>query len=391
MKISLFTCNLANSAQPPNLTRKDPIACSPDIYIEMTQEDYRPLNSGSVFSPLVFPADLKLVAIQSLNSGPTTQNVVIRMYSWLKFPYETGKKAIAAKGKKDWKFQAQKALSFSGIGLGVSKGAVWIKAYIPRPVLFVCMHLPMKKNAPGLGFEIRKNALYNLIGELAPLIDQETSVFIGGDLNFRMEYNGKNQLTNELTNMRYLKELPFLDEKDKIFTCKFKPIVNKKKSFNPFKLFKTSKVVPNNKENCTIRRSTSIGINSEEVKDLQTECGDLHRIPSRCDRFLYRLGAKKTLNTIYQTGGPLIGMSDHNAMWACFELNDDASSTDIPVAWPQKEVEREVGEFDDEDIESDLTNPKAEQERLALITTAPQGTARTHRRRHRNRRSTRRN
>jgi len=382
MKISLFTCNLANSAQAPNLTIEDPIACSPDIYIEMTQEDYRPLNSGSVFSPQVFPANLKLVAIQSLNSGPTTQNVVIRMFSRFQFPYEKGKKAIAAKGKKDWKFQAQKALSFSGIGLGVSKGAVWIKAYIPKPVLFVCIHLPMKKNAPGLGFEIRKNALYNLIGELSPLIDQETTVFIGGDLNFRMDYEGKNQLTDELTKMPYLKELPFLKDEDKIFTCKFKPIVNKKKSFNPFKLFKTSKVLPTSTENCEIRRSTSIGINSEEVKDLQTECGDLHRNPSRCDRFLYRLGANKTLTVNYQQGGPIIGMSDHNAMWACFDLND-ASSTHIPVAWPQKGEEKEIGDFDGKEDDGELPNPEA-------LTTAPPGAARTRRRR-KNRRSTRRN
>jgi len=63
------------------------------------------------------------------------------------------------------------------------------------------------------------------------------------------------------------------------------------------------------------------------VRMLQNECGDSHRIPSRCDRFLYHTSPGKDIEVSYQKGGPLVPGSDHNAMWTCFELIDTESES----------------------------------------------------------------
>ena len=320
MKISLFTCNLANASTPQNITQSI-FDCQPDIHVEMTQEDYRPLNAGTVFADTVFPRDLQLIASKSLNNGPTTQNVVLRIFSKTAIQSTSGSKALGAKGKENWKFKTQQALSHTGIGLGVSKGAVWVKLNLPKPILFICMHLPMKSKSPNLGLDIRTRALHRIITEVAPLIDDNTSVFIGGDLNFRMSYDGKNQLTNELTRIPFLKELPFVTEGDKIFTCKFKSLVKESSGFFGFGKTKT---INNTCRQKRLTPTPTVG-NPAIVQALQQQCGVLDRIPSRCDRFLYRLATGKTIQVAYQKGGPLVPNSDHNALWACFDLVDGGS------------------------------------------------------------------
>jgi len=227
-KISLFTCNLASASVSPNIITKDVFVCSPTIHVEMTQEDYRPKEAGSVFAIGTIPGTLLPKSTVTLNKGATTQNIVIRLFSTADVgTITTGSKAIGAKGKNNWKFGAQKALAAIGTGLGASKGAVWIKISQPTPMLFVCMHLPMKGDSPNLGLNIRTKALYRILREITPLVDATTSVFIGGDLNFRMDYSGMNQLTKELTKIPYLKEIPFVNEADRIFTCKFKSLEKK--------------------------------------------------------------------------------------------------------------------------------------------------------------------
>jgi hypothetical protein len=79
------------------------------------------------------------------------------------------------------------------------------------------------------------------------------------------------------------------------------------------------------------KRLTPVPLNPDPnfVKNLQQQCGDEKRIPSRCDRFLYHLGSGKQIDVNYQKGGPLVFASDHNAMWACLELYDGADSDKV--------------------------------------------------------------
>jgi hypothetical protein len=134
-----------------------------------------------------------------------------------------------------------------------------------------------------------------------------------------MTYDGQNQLTNELKKIPYLKEIPFVNEADKIFTCKFKSLEEKKGGLLGF-----GKTVSTNQK-CTVKRMTPIpnSVNPNAIHALQNECGDAHRIPSRCDRFLYSVSPGKNIVVSYQKGGPLVPNSDHNAMWACFDLIND--------------------------------------------------------------------
>lgn len=323
-KISLFTCNLANASVSPNITTKDVFTCAPTIHVEMTQEDYRPKEAGSVFATGTIPATLLPKSTVTLNKGATTQNIVIRLFSTSDVgTITTGSKAIGAKGKNNWKFSAQKVLAAIGTGLGASKGAVWIKITLPVPILFVCMHLPMKSKSADLGLDIRTKALHRILREISPLVDATTSVFIGGDLNFRMTYDGRNQLTDVLTTIPFLKEIPFVNEADKIFTCKFKSLEQKTSGLLGF----GQKISIN--QTCKQKRMTPVptSANPNAVHILQNECGDSHRIPSRCDRFLYNTSPGKDIEVSYQKGGPLVPGSDHNAMWTCFELIDTESES----------------------------------------------------------------
>ena len=349
-KISLFTCNLANASKSPNIVNNDVFTCSPTIHVEMTQEDYRPKAAGSVFAKGTIPDNLILRSTVALNKGATTQNIVIRLFSSSDTGTVTvGSKAIGAKGKNNWKFGAQKALAAVGTGLGASKGAVWIRISKPAPMLFVCMHLPMNGKSADLGLNIRTKALYRILSEITPFLDTETSVFIGGDLNFRMTYDGQNQLTNELKKIPYLNEIPFVNEADKIFTCKFKSLEEKTGGILGF-----GKTVSTNQK-CTVKRMTPVpnSVNPNAIHALQNQCGDAHRIPSRCDRFLYSVSPGKNIAVSYQKGGPLVPKSDHNAMWTCFDLIEDSTEQS---QWAANDDAESVYHEDNERIEGGRRN-----------------------------------
>ena len=179
----------------------------------------------------------------------------------------------------------------------------------------------MNGKSADLGLNIRTKALYRILSEITPFLDTETSVFIGGDLNFRMTYDGQNQLTNELKKIPYLNEIPFVNEADKIFTCKFKSLEEKTGGILGF-----GKTVSTNQK-CTLKRMTPVpnSVNPNAIHALQNQCGDAHRIPSRCDRFLYSVSPGKNIAVSYQKGGPLVPKSDHNAMWTCFDLIEDST------------------------------------------------------------------
>jgi hypothetical protein len=118
-----------------------------------------------------------------------------------------------------------------GTGYGYTKGMVYVKVSFKdsyeKPILFVNMHLPMEGSLNNLGLEYRKSVLSDLLTNLIDSgeLQGDTRLFIGGDLNFRMNRNGVNQLNtilvdkSELSNY-FVRELPFSNGEKKL-TCKF--------------------------------------------------------------------------------------------------------------------------------------------------------------------------
>ena len=283
----------------------------PDMYVEFSQEDARIFTpmKGSTSSmdyslmegggeTLVNDSimdGMHLIAHEALNKGQTSQNIITTIY--LKNDKElfgvpqSGVIALPA-GKSGLAFWAQ--------GRGIlsthySKGVVWVKVPFQHySVLFINMHLPVADTGKNnMGFNFRKNKFNEVLKKMKELIDDNTYVIIGGDLNFRMSKEGVDQLDQLLNGGSLpipLKEMPYPEGKGPTFTCKFK----ESKTYN----------------NC---RTTRI---NNGLKN--TNCFDLKRIPSRCDRFL--IGGKNGIKVIEQDSGVFLPKSDHNAIFASIEL-----------------------------------------------------------------------
>ena len=190
-------------------------------------------------------------------------------------------------------------------GVGYSKGCLWAKLTYPSvSVLFINLHLPIKtstnsrgqlKNA-SMGYEYRKESFYNVLEILKDKVDANTYVIVGGDLNFRINANGDDQLSKLLDENTPqlpipLRELPFPNGQDPSFTCKFKEV-------------KSSKNI-----NCRLQEI------SDEHKQ---ECLDESRRASRCDRFL--INKSKDIYVQQYKAAVLLGESDHNGIYASISL-----------------------------------------------------------------------
>lgn len=328
IKITLFSCNLANGKDISKLPTAGIVDETTDIFVEMTQEDFRPLGKSSIFQ-VSSRGNLTYCGFQSLNNKSTTQNLVMRMYAkgGGDIVIDKGSMPIAPKGKANWKYSAQKTLAESSLGsLGYSKGMVWMKIKGDHSMLFVNMHLPMSSKKEGLGLAMRKAAFGKLLNHLAPLVDNNTCVFIGGDLNFRMDYSGFNQLTDLLekrqgNKMSFLQEIDFINPADRRFTCKFRSLVPKPSIFGAGKMVDAA---------CAEKRLTSVPLNSSKMKntmlDLQKRCGFIERIPSRCDRFLARPARGMGIEVLAHKADILIPDSDHNAIYTTFNIVADQSA-----------------------------------------------------------------
>jgi hypothetical protein len=310
----MITLNLASQSNPQPITDSTIIDCKPDYIVEMTQEDYRPIDPLSLFDEQRMSLYSR-VAVLGLNKKKATeQNVAIRVFqrngSLAQYRVVMmGYKILKPKGKSNLGYFVQKVASTLRLPkYGYSKGMVWVKlGFKESSVLFANMHLPMKKKTANLGLALREKAFALLLTELQKYIDDTTTLIIGGDLNFRMDYAGVNQLT-KLLNTKYtnLKELPFPDPSQRRYTCKFKPLSEAN-------------------ESCEMKRLTAVPSNAttaEQVaKNLQKECAVENRIPSRCDRFLYKAASGKTVDVSYQKALPLSEESDHNALLACITIS----------------------------------------------------------------------
>ena len=316
----------------------------PDIHVEMTQEDARSSAYGkaydneSILDKSQFPAlDYQIVGKESLNQMTTKQNAVLRVWSKRDQPSEIlarGRIQLSSKGKDSLKNKfltgLQKGLGATGLGfgIGITKGAVYLKIkYQDSVYLFINMHLQMNKNQEGLGFAIRKKGFLGILKQLEKLnlIDDTTSVFIGGDLNFRMDMQGKNQLNTIMPEIPFLKELP-IDPAEKKFTCKFKEGTDSA---------------------CRTEQSpdtSDAGLYRAGIQRRWDGCMEPLRIPSRCDRFLYRLPSTKMVSIPYYKVLNLLAESDHNAIWSVVDVTDGQGeifpSWDKYPDWNKKELNR---------------------------------------------------
>ncbi len=317
MRIGVLSLNVDSLKESPGNAIPELDMSSLDYYVEFTQEDGRPITTPPLIGSL--PERFTLVGEKSMNFHRSNQNILTKVYTSKKGNPVVTKGTIPLSIRDTSK---HKILLLAQRATGeITKGAVWIHLkYNQYSLLFINLHLPVKTNVekingvktrilkdPTLGYEYRKQSLLSIFEKLKPLIDETTFTVVGGDLNFRINPNGEDQLTTLLQSYPYMKEFPFPDESSKTFTCKFKTEEEYKGS-----------------ENLKSCRLTKIQ-NVNQPK----ECMDEDRVPSRCDRFLYHTTnyeptVEKQESIVY------LKNSDHNALFLVFTLADEYMNITSP-------------------------------------------------------------
>jgi hypothetical protein len=316
IKINIVSFNLANTTKDLAADPTEVLQYNPDIHVEATQEDQRKLDTHSIFGSALANRGYTLFDMISLNQKPTDMNVVLRVFMKADLlglqgmtEHKKGKEPLpelnGLVGKSVLKAQAYASrLSFGNKGF--SKGATWIKIYQPFPVLFINMHLPILKTKGnrGLGFAFRAQKLKEILTHpgVKALATADTTVFITGDLNFRINPDQHDQLTDLIAqDIPFLKELPFLRPEDRVITCKFE----KDKGEACKEARKLQPVVPG----------------GPPMPAGMDYCVSEKRTPSRCDRILFHSGDGMSVRVLQHKGADLVDSSDHNALFATVELN----------------------------------------------------------------------
>jgi len=310
MRIGVISQNLSELKISPNLNEPAIISLSPDIYVEMTQEDGRPPSKEPIINKTLLNNYEHLITV-SLNGGQQTkQNIQTNIYIKPNSPYEVvaaGKEIIAPKDSQ-FRLGLQKIAKALHSGFGYSKGMVYVKIKTPKqPLLFINMHLPVKtatvngvlKNA-SLGLEFRKESFFKLFVKLEQhgILQDNPAILVSGDLNFRMDRYGKDQLTEiikeEPNRILNLKEM-WQPDGEKRITCKF----TKKNTA------------------CRLRKIPQSNVEAF-LEDIQENCGNSMRVPSRCDRFL--ISRNIPISIQLNTTKYLVEDSDHNAILTCYDF-----------------------------------------------------------------------
>jgi hypothetical protein len=277
----------------------------PDVYVEMTQEDARPVTGETLLMSKML-AKYRVLTTVALNETEASQNLIMTCVTKEPVDYISGSIPISPSANKAALFA--QGLIHHVSRMGYSKGAVYIKLLGPEPILFINMHLPMSgaknlltgalKNST-LGLAYRTTALHELLLAVKKLVDKQTTVFIGGELNFRMDANGTDQLDTLLAQGELPYDVREVVGPTKTVTCKYT---------QPSRA-------------CRTRKLPRAGI-TNFLKTVQAECGDKSRVPSRCDRFLVGGAGQLALHLV----GAEVFMpdSDHNGIYTCFDLVTDA-------------------------------------------------------------------
>ena len=328
VRVNIVSFNLANTTEELSADSTEVLQYDPDIHVEATQEDFRPVNNNSIFGTILTNKGYGLFDMVSLNQKRTDMNIVLRVYMKYDMLDAQGM-TTPQNGKRPLPTQnGQVGLTLlKGQGLaaglpfgttGFSKGAVWVKVFQPYPMLFINMHLPIlkKKGDRGLGFNFRAQKLKEILflPAVRSLATSDTTVFITGDLNFRINPDQHNQLTNLLSsNIPFLQELPFLRPEDRVITCKFEK---------------------GRGEACAAARKLQpVFPGGPPLPAGMDYCVDEKRTPSRCDRILYHPGDETTVTVLQHKGADLFDDSDHNALFATVDVTGfSRGATQFP-AW----------------------------------------------------------
>jgi hypothetical protein len=322
VRVGVLSQNLGEIRTQPNINDNTVIALNPDLYVEMTQEDGRIPDGSPIINKAMILSKYQLLEHVSLNGNQQThQNIALNLYIRNDAPKAAytisnkGTGVIAPKGSSIRLF-AQEIAKTLHTGYGYSKGMVYAKINTPkRPILFVNMHLPMKatvvdgklKNAT-LGLEFRKVSFFNLLVKLKSdgLLEDKPLLFVGGDLNFRMDLSGINQLNTIIKNeprlLYGLQELGSPNGEPRGITCKFDTEKHNSEC--------RSRKLPKNQANIP-----------QFLTTIQKNCGEPLRTPSRCDRFLVSSDIEP-LEVLLNTSKYILLESDHNAIMCCFQFLD---------------------------------------------------------------------
>ena len=291
---------------------------NPDLYVEFTQEDDRPINTTLLID--IDNNDYKKIGTYSLNHHKTAQNIITNVYARKNIEVSVnthGAIPIKYKKGKQLVHTLQTALSYlPGQKLGFTKGGVYVKLTVDNKKIFLLnLHLPVDTKKENMGYDYRKEQLIKIINKISDHIDEDTMLFVSGDLNFRMNRNGVNQLTELLKGKDLmLKELNIPAGDKKTFTCKFKNNSSTNYNYN---------------SKCRLTEINNEGSNNFKniSKNVQDTCGDPKRIPSRCDRFL--IHSPYVINVSKYKSMVLLDSSDHNAIYTSFKVGDRTHNSQL--------------------------------------------------------------
>jgi endonuclease/exonuclease/phosphatase family metal-dependent hydrolase len=197
--------------------------------------------------------------------------------------------------------------------IGYTKGAVWVKlTKNGKSFLFVNVHAPMNSGNKGLsGLEYRTKSFKSILTKIAPYVDANTYLFVIGDLNYRMDIVGKDQLDDLLATGTLPVSLTDISPPSgQQYTCKFNP----------------SGSIPCRHQ--IIRPGTA-------PSDLS--CFDPKRSPSRCDRILV---GDTNLEMIKYETFTMGKHFDHNGIYAVFNLPNTTNASRSGPATRKKRYNR---------------------------------------------------
>lgn len=234
-------------------------------------------------------------------SANTHQNVKMTVYGKIGKQYTINNGEIHVSPKDGIKGAFY---NLGQVATGFSKGAVWTKITMDAySILIVNCHLPMDSDITA-GYEYRRKTLYKILTELRFQMDTRTYLIVTGDLNFRMDLTGRNQLNILLEEEHpfHLKDASSLNDAShnpKKYTYKF----DEKRSYDTCRLQNVRAGLPPANMSCFVTK-------------------DSKRHPSRTDRVL--LGDPTLKVTHYETF--VLGATfDHNGIYCILDLPSPAN------------------------------------------------------------------